>query len=404
MGLATTKIVFRKDKMNDEGIAPICIRIIKNRKVSYVTTGIRIKEKFWDETNHKVRVGYPNSARVNQIILKAQSDVSKKVLEVESNDSTATITKIKEELFGTNDIDFFQVSEELIQSYRNKGNIGTADKNNSIINKFKKFTGKTKFPFAAITPRLLNFYQQYCFEDLNNVQNTVAKDLRFIRTVFNYAIRQGIINESLFPFKNVPIKTEPTKGTFLTTDELKLIEDYSSDSNHLMKIKELSLFQYYSGGIRISDLIVLKWKQIAEDRINIQIRKTGVQMSNKLNYKALDILNGLANEDERNPEHFVFSFLPNNLQLNNYIELDRKISSITAVVNKGLKKIAEDCGIDKPLSTHIFRHTFATQALKKGISLEHVKEILKHSNIRETQIYAKILNEDVDKSLDKLVN
>ena len=56
--------------MNEEGVAPICIRIIKNRKVSYVTTGIRLTEKFWDEANHRVRAGYPNSARVNQIILK----------------------------------------------------------------------------------------------------------------------------------------------------------------------------------------------------------------------------------------------------------------------------------------------------------------------------------------------
>jgi site-specific recombinase XerD len=81
-------------------------------------------------------------------------------------------------------------------------------------------------------------------------------------------------------------------------------------------------------------------------------------------------------------------------------DLDSAISSASAYINKNLKFIAQKAGIEKPLSFHISRHTWATRALRKGISIDKVSKLMGHAQIRETQIYAKIVSEELDKAMD----
>lgn len=65
-------------------------------------------------------------------------------------------------------------------------------------------------------------------------------------------------------------------------------------------------------------------------------------------------------------------------------------------MNAYLKEIADICGIEKRLSFHLARHTFATMALTKGVSIESVSKMLGHTNIQTTQIYARIINKKVE--------
>ncbi len=92
--------------------------------------------------------------------------------------------------------------------------------------------------------------------------------------------------------------------------------------------------------------------------------------------------------------------LQNNIDLNNPRELDNAISSATSYINKNLKIICKKIGVEKNLSFHISRHTFATRALRKGISIDKVSKILGHSSIKETQVYAKIVSSEMDKAMD----
>lgn len=90
----------------------------------------------------------------------------------------------------------------------------------------------------------------------------------------------------------------------------------------------------------------------------------------------------------------------NGLDLNNPEAVDTAISRCTALINKNLKIIAKAVGIRKILSFHISRHSFAVRALRKGISIDKVSKLLAHSNIRETQIYARVVNEELDKAME----
>lgn len=130
----------------------------------------------------------------------------------------------------------------------------------------------------------------------------------------------------------------------------------------------------------------------------LTIKKTGKQTSHKLTQKAM----GIARKYSLRGNRFLFGYLNDHININDPIELDREISSKTALINKALKRIAKISGINKRISTHLFRHSFATNALQQGMSIEVLQSILKHCNIRETQIYAKVLNSKVDAAIDEL--
>ncbi|MFT4032689.1 MAG: tyrosine-type recombinase/integrase [Siphonobacter sp.] len=69
-----------------------------------------------------------------------------------------------------------------------------------------------------------------------------------------------------------------------------------------------------------------------------------------------------------------------------------------------LKKMGEDLKLPFNLHLHLSRHTFATNALNNGMWIEYVSKLLDHSTIQQTQVYAKIVSEELDNAVDKYVN
>ena len=133
------------------------------------------------------------------------------------------------------------------------------------------------------------------------------------------------------------------------------------------------------------------------------MKKTGGQISIKVPNKALVILEKYRPENV-SPNQFIFPIFPPDLNLDDPRALDTAISRCTALVNKNLYDIAKKTKMNKHLSFHISRHTWATRALRKGISIDKVSKLMGHAQIRETQIYAKIVNEELDKAMDVFNN
>ncbi|MBK8369619.1 MAG: integrase catalytic domain-containing protein [Bacteroidetes bacterium] len=151
--------------------------------------------------------------------------------------------------------------------------------------------------------------------------------------------------------------------------------------------------------MRVSDVLKLKWKYIDKTHINLTIKKTGSQLSIKIPDKAFKIIEKYKPKKVEK-DNYIFPMLPNGLKEDDLVLLDTEISGATAYINKNLKTIAEKAKIGKPLSFHISRHTWATRALRKGISIDKVSKLMGHAQIKETQIYAKIVNEELDKAMD----
>ena len=89
---------------------------------------------------------------------------------------------------------------------------------------------------------------------------------------------------------------------------------------------------------------------------------------------------------------FSFPIIDDKTDVSNEARLKSNISARNAYFNKVLKQIISECKIDKRISFHCARHTFATIGLTLGIRIEVLQKLLGHKNIRETQIYAKIVD------------
>lgn len=397
--MASVQTVFRKDKVNSKGEAPIHFRIIKNRKVSYVTSGIMIPESQWDFDKNKVKSSHTNSARLNSFISTKFAELQNQVLEFETINMGLSTKELKEKIYGKAPADFYEVAQELLAIYFGDDKLATYDADKAILGKVKDFHKQPKLAFKEITPAFLSKFEIYLRVEYSNKINTIHNSLKFIRKVFNYAIRQDYVEQGINPFIKYKLKMEKTTKSYLSEEELLKIVNLSVTPETRMELhKDMFVFASNAGGLRVSDTLLLKWTNFDGTHINFNIKKTGSQSAIKLPTVALDIIEKYKKQSKS--DIYIFPMLSDDLNEKDARELDSAISSASAYINKNLKLIAQKAGIEKPLSFHISRHTWATRALRKGISIDKVSKLMGHAQIRETQIYAKIVSEELDKAMD----
>ncbi|QEC68749.1 site-specific integrase [Panacibacter ginsenosidivorans] len=398
--MASVTMIFRKDKVNKQNLAPIHFRIIKNRKISYISSGIMIPIDQWDNDKNKVKSAHKSSARLNSFLANKFAELQDNVLEFETSSNHLTSKMLKEKTFGKKETDFFQLANEILNSYIQENKIGTYDKCTSIIKKMTTYMKEKALPLQEINVEFLIKYETYLRQTMKNKTNTIHKDLKFIRRVFNEAYRRELIEHSQNPFLRYQLKQDKTNRVFLNETELKLIEDVLLPINTRLDLhRDMFVFASYAGGLRVSDMLLLKWSMFDGKNINITIHKTKEQLSIKVPNTGLEIINKYAElRNDTNP--YIFPMLPDSLDEKNARELDSAISSATAYINKNLKIITKKCNIIKPCSFHIARHTWACRALQKGISIDKVQKLMGHSAISQTQIYAKIVSTELDNAMD----
>src|SRR5690606_31192623 len=166
--------------------------------------------------------------------------------------------------------------------------------------------------------------------------------------------------------------------------------------------KNVWLLSFYFAGIRISDIIKLSWTDIKNDRLYYVMNKNEKPLSFKIPEKARAVLEHYEGDKKEN-SGYIFPFLkdvpPNDLKL-----VFTKTRNATKVLNKFLKRIAEECNIDKNLSNHIARHTFGNIAGDKIHPLM-LQKLYRHSDLKTTLNYqANFIHKDADDALDSVIN
>lgn len=406
---ASIDIVFRKDKIlkkkgeekeiTKDQKAPLHIRIIKNRKVRYIATGYKIESKFWDDDKRKVKNNYPNSVRLNNYLNHLKVEYQNEVLKQETQDTTISTKQLKKKITGNNDTDFFLVADGIIKRYLLDNKTRTYNSGRSIIEKMKSFIQANKLPIEEISTVFLSNYENHLKSKLKNKINTINKDLRFIRRVFNEAHRLGLVSMDKNPFLKYKLRTEKTNKIFLNEKELLALENLELVKGSKMELhRDMFIFSAYAGGLRVSDTLLLQWKNFDGTHINFSIQKTNNPLSIKIPDKALKIIKKY--KENKPSAAFIFPMLQPTLNLKDMPVVNQAISSATAYINKNLKAIASKAEIGKHISFHSARHTWATLALRKGISIDKVSKLMGHAAIKETQIYAKLVNEELDKAMD----
>ena len=398
--MATVSIVFRRDKINKKNEAPIHFRIIKDRKISYISSGIMLPVENWDEKNIRIKSKHTNSARLNSFLANKFSELQDEVFEHETINKSLTSRGLRDKIYGKKPFDFLPFADEICEEYKTQEMFGTYDKSKSIIAKIREFVGTRNICFQDITPDFLTKYEAWCKKEKKNKVNTIHKDMKFIRKIFNDAYRKDIIDHSVIPFNKYKLKTEKTSRVFLSEDELLAIQNVKTTPGTRLEMhKDMFVFASYTGGLRVSDMLQIKWKHFDGVNINFTIMKTGTQLSIKVPNVALAFIEKYK-PTKKNPNAFIFPMLSEDIDLKDARAVDRAISGATAYINKNLKLLTKKAKIEKHISFHTSRHTWATRALRKGISIDKVSKLMGHSAIRETQIYAKIVSSELDKAMD----
>lgn len=399
--MASITLLLKDNKVNEKGEMPIYLRIIKGRKAKFISLGYKVHPDLWDAGKQRVKKGYQNSTRVNAFLAKKVADAEGIAVTMETTKKYVSSRKIKEGILGGTPESIVKYIERYRDDLKAKGKMGTHDKVVAVLAKLNEYLGSGDLTFDEMDVQFLRKYEQYLREKKSNGINTIHSNLKIFRKVFNDAVREELIEPHLNPFLKYKLSTEKGKKEYLTDDEIKAIDELKlTEGSVMFHHRNIYIFAIYAGGIRISDILQLRWGSFDGTHLNLTTQKTKEIARIKLPTRALQILEQYAGyQPEKINADYIFPFLKNEIKYTPEL-LFKAISSNTAYANKNLKLIATKAKVEKKISFHTSRHTFATRALRKGMRIEYVSKIMTHASIKTTQVYTKIINEELDSAMD----
>ncbi len=238
-----------------------------------------------------------------------------------------------------------------------------------------------------INPKFINdFYIYLRTTDGQNGHNYHMKMIQRFRTIYKVAQDNGWVTVN--PFGGFKIKMEDTHRDCLTSEELALIRDKKLVSERLEKVRDLFVFSCYTG-LSYADVQHLQKSDIVRGFDGkLWIDRQRIKTGNEFNVPLLDIPLAILEKYADTSSKDRLLDIPSNQKVNDY-----------------LKELAAMCGIEKPLTFHVARHTFATTVtLENGVALETVQKMLGHKTIRTTQIYAKMTKRRIGADMSNLAN
>lgn len=238
-----------------------------------------------------------------------------------------------------------------------------------------------------INTKFINdFYIYLRTVDGKNGHNYHMKMIQRFRTVFKTAKDNGWVQTD--PFGGFKISMEETHREHLTIDELGALMSKEMTSERLQRVKDIFVFSCFTG-LAYTDVRGLKKSEVVmgnDGRLWIDTRRDKTKVA--VYVPLLDIPRAILERYADTTSHDRLLSIPANQKVNDY-----------------LKEIAAICGIDKNLTFHQSRHTFATTVtLENGVALETVQKMLGHKNIRTTQVYAKMTKRRIGMEMENLAD
>lgn len=404
--MASVKFVLRIQQQDKDGLCPLYIRLIQNRQTKFISTGVKVKPSQWDEENHKVRKSFKNSTRTNAMLAQKIADAAGVIVDTERKSKSITARKLKEAIKGKDSVPFFKYSEDKLKKLRSNYSFNTYKVYCNQLKKFKDFVNDDNLMFDDITVGLLKDYMIYAQDKLKNNKTSQKLSMIVLSTMFKHAQEEDLIEQTLYPFSKLKLEVEPSKRQFLTDDQFELLKKVKFTTKSKAELyRDLFMFSVSAGGLRFSDVVTLSWDEYKheEKTIRKEVEKTGRIHSFKIGKTAQDII-AKYKKLNNSKTNLIFPAI----KQSNFFDLTEEeqriiINSCNGICGVHLRKIGKDLKLPFSLTFHLSRHTFATMALNKGMRIEHVSKLLDHKDISTTQIYAKIINEELNKAVDEFV-
>ena len=364
--LPIVKICLKTDYIKNDGTVNVRIRITYRRKVKYFPLGIYVKPEHFKD--NRISKRDPFHWMKNMALVKFYDKATRIIYDMELSGQMFSFEKFENQFLDDS------YGSQLFKIYADKyieSNIGKSSKNTirmykSQVQKIHEFS--PDLTFNDMTLPFIRDFEKFLAVKKNNNANTRNKTMKVIKIILNHAKQDGVIRDHCMV--NYQIGSVQGNREFLTLEELHKLEKlYRSDTlkYKLQNVLSYFLFSCYTG-LRFQDVRNLRNSNFHDlEAISIQMAKTGKTVRIPLSEKAKSLIPVKFFKNQK-----TFRVLSNQ------------------PTNRYLKMIIAEAGINKSISFHCARHTFATISLDLGISMETVKEILGHTDFKTTAIYGRI--------------
>ena len=252
------------------------------------------------------------------------------------------------------------------------------------IEKYLTYTKEHNVNYKKISNDDIRNYLKY-LDNLKYSKSSISRNLSSIRTYYKYLLDKKVVDSN--PFKNISNPKKDKKlPNFLNYEEIMKIFDSINEENILGKRDRCIVEVLYDTGVRVSELVNIKIKDIDFSEKTISIfgkgRKERIVYFGDYLY---DVLNDYINNCR-------------NILLSNksceYLILNSRGSQITTRgVEKIIDKVVKDASLKHKISPHVLRHTFATHMLNGGSDIKTIQQLLGHESLSTTGIYTHISND-----------
>lgn len=399
MARSTFKVLFylKKNNLKPDGTAPIMGRITVNSSIAQFSCKLNIKPSLWDTGANRASGKSIEAQKINQKLNNIKTQIGKQYQNICNRDNFVSAEKVKNAYLGFGDEfrTLFSIADEFYESYskrvgkdRTEGSYEQLLINRRRVEMFLKDRySLSDIPIREIEPQFIEDYYAYLLEERKLAGSTLLTSITKLKQIMLIAQRKGYVQVN--PFAGFRFKAKTRDRGYLTEDELQRFMTVELRRYKQRQIRDIFVFQAFTG-LAYADV-----KKLTFDDIQ----------------KSFDGELWLIAKRKKTGTTFYVKLLPVAKQLIEQYRLVAKskfifpVPSNTENMNRCLRRICKQAGITKWISSHMARHTMATTVcLSQGVPIETVSQMLGHSSIQTTQIYAKITNEKISRDMADLTN
>lgn len=382
------------------------IQLIRHRRIRRISLDIWVYEDEWLPFEEKLRptekTGGSRSQYLsvgNERICKARHMIGLLIRQLESR-GDYTVDELVVAYHERNRAStLFEYMDLLAEKLKNSGRTATCHHYRSLRNSLAAFIKtkkiqKTDLAFNELTVQLIADYEQFLLGK-KLMPNTVSFYLRLLRSVWNKAAEDKLVEHHGSLFRHVNTRIEKTKKRAVSPAVLKKVIGLSDrklkNSASLRLCVDLFLFSYYTRGMAFVDIAHLTKQNIHAGILTYTRRKTGQEMKIKILPEIQAIIDKYTNKHS----DYLFPVLET------LGGTDRKYESALRLQNLHLKTISKIVGAK--LSTYTSRHTWASMAKTKGVPEELISEGMGHNSLETTHIYMTLLDDSIIDRINEYV-
>ena len=360
----------RDDYKRKDGTSSVyCLFYIERRRV-VIPTGVAVSVADWDAQRARVKGAGREAKDANLIIQDVRARINDVFVRFRLEGRKLTQEQFLKEFNDSSSYtDFWDFFEQTLEKRRGTIADNTYTAQKSTLKKFREII--PSLPFSEVNEEFIReLRKRLARKPWNNAHNTISKNLITLKTYVLVAQRKRLIDSN--PFEVEKIRRGNSNPVWLSEKELnKLIRFYTAEQfpPNLHHVLQYFLFSCFTG-MRLSDVKNFDMEQVKGDFIMltpIKTKRTSNQMvSIPITKPIKRILTDVARHRLKGKVFNPFA---------------------DAVTNRMLKRIADGAGINKEISFHSARHTFATFFLEKTDDLATLQRLLGHSSISQTMVY-----------------